>query len=380
VIVESLTTDGPRVGAALCDGAGVTHRLHWKLPEMHSADPTMAADAALTAALLPAMARVERVRVADPVSARLLANLPKIQDVFVSWSRQSELMKGVEPVFRHVSVDAVARESESAAPSGGVAAFFSGGVDSFYTALKHRHEITALVFVHGFDVSLDDHAQRDHVVRRLRRAADELKLPLLEVETDVREFLDLSVHWLDAHGAALAGVAQLLGGAFRRLYVPSTDTYGTLAPMGSHPLVDPLWSTERVEIVHDGCEANRVDKLRAIEGAPAAREGLRVCVRKGSSSYNCGECWKCLRTMVGLRVLGTAARFDTLPVLDEPTFLRRLATVEPLDSTTPRRSWSQHRAVWKPYLDAAESAAQRRRLEAALAVRFARGRVEEARR
>jgi len=33
----------------------------------------------------------------------------------------------------------------------GAEAFFSGGVDSFYTFLKHRHEITDLAVVHGFD-------------------------------------------------------------------------------------------------------------------------------------------------------------------------------------------------------------------------------------
>jgi hypothetical protein len=84
--------------------------------------------------------------------------------------------------------------------------------------------------------------------------------------------------------------------------------------------------------------------------------------------------------MVGLRMLGIEDRFESFPAIDEPTFLRRVATLEPLDSTTSRRSWGQHRAVWKPYLAAARTAPQRRRLEAALAVRFARGRALESRR
>ena len=51
-------------------------------------------------------------------------------------------------------------------------------------------------------------------------------------------------------------------------------TYAHLGPLGSHPLLDPLWSSEDVELVHDGCEATRLDKLalRGVggRGAPLA--------------------------------------------------------------------------------------------------------------
>jgi hypothetical protein len=101
-------------------------------------------------------------------------------------------------------------------------------------------------------------------------------------------------------GSALAGVALLLG--FARSFVPAAYSYSQLMPLGSHPLTDPLWSTEGVEIVHDGAEARRVDKVVRIAGDPGALSNLRVCF--DDMNVNCGRCAKCLRTLVPLRLLG----------------------------------------------------------------------------
>ena len=166
----------------------------------------------------------------------------------------------------------------------------------------------------------------------------------------------VDVDWLDGHGAALAGVAHLLGASYGRVYVPATDTYATLVPLGSHPLVDPLWSSERVELVHDGASATRLDKLRLVDTVPVARETLHVCVHDDTDEFNCGRCWKCVITMVGIRVLGLDDRFPTLPVVSEREFLQRV-----VESGTDAsvRSWDRHRATWAPYLAEARRAPRR---------------------
>ena len=135
--------------------------------------------------------------------------------------------------------------------------------------------------------------------------------------------------------------------AFGRVYVPATETYTTIRPLGSHPLVDPLWSSERVELVHDGATATRLDKLRVVDTVPVARETLHVCVSKDSDEFNCGRCWKCVLTMVGIRVLGLDERFPTLPDLGEREFLRRV--VDSGDDASVR-TWDRHRTTWAPYL------------------------------
>ena len=158
-----------------------------------------------------------------------------------------------------------------------------------------------------------DAALRERVGSRLRDAADQLGLPLLEVATDLQALgLAAGVGWGDYHGAALATVAMLLAPAFERFLVPATHTYGHLEGLGSHPLLDPLWSTEAVELVHDGADATRAQKLTRLADVPAARAHLRVCWRNTDGAYNCGTCEKCVRTAVAARVAGLEGVFATL--------------------------------------------------------------------
>ncbi len=258
----------------------------------------------LAASLIPAMrCGARRLFVEGSASPRLLEGADRIQDIFVAWH------KGYE----RVEID-VGSRADSSTKSREVGCFFSAGVDSFYTVLRHLDEITTLVFVHGFDVRLDDLELRDTVIGGVRRAARALGKPLIEVETNVRELVETvpRVDWdLEAVGAALASVALLLAPRFRRVYIAAGNTYDRLPPRGSHPLLDPLWSTEAMEIVHDGCEASRLGKLELVVGSRAAARTLRVCWENRGGAYNCGTCEKCLRTMACLRALGSLDRVTT---------------------------------------------------------------------
>ncbi len=273
----------------------------------------------LAAALLPAMVEGAPLRAVGPVSARLLDALPTIQDIFAAWDRR----------FQRVPVDADAKGASGSPHPQGVGCFFSGGVDSWYSLLKHLDEITDIIHIQGFDVRLEDRPLRTKVTAVIRQVADEFRKPLIEVETNLRAFADSRVEWKYYHGAALASVALVLSPRFRKVYVPSTQSYFALAPMGSHPLLDPLWSTEEIEIVHDGCEATRVEKVIRIAACETALRTLRVCWENRGGAYNCGRCRKCLRTMIALRVAGALERCGSLPhVLD-------LAAVSRIELETP---------------------------------------------
>ncbi len=186
-------------------------------------------------------------------------------------------------------------------------------MDSFYTLLKHREEVTHIVFVHGFDIALTDQTLRTQVSRMAREVAKELGKTLIEVETNLRSFSNTLVGWEKYHGAALASVALLFQHRFRKALIAATLTYAELIPWGSHPLLDPLWSTGLTEIEHDGCGATRVDKAAYISEYELPMDWLRVCYKNPDSAYNCGRCEKCLRTMITLRIVGAQARCKTLP-------------------------------------------------------------------
>ncbi len=270
------------------------------------------ADPFFPVALLLSMFLHADLRCLAPVSARLKQAVGQIQDLWQLWS----------PRVRRCTVTAETQPPPQInAREGG--SFFSAGIDSFYTLFSRRNEIAYLISVLGFDVPLSNRSLWDEVLAANRRVASEVGLHLIVVETNVREVYADAVSWEDGHGAALAGVALLLAPLLGRVFIPASWTAALLLPYGSHPLLDPLWSTERTTLVHDAIAVERFDKLKAIYTQPIVLETLRVCWQNGAGTYNCCQCRKCLTTMVMLRALGVLSRAATFPArLDLKTFPR----------------------------------------------------------
>ncbi len=268
------------------------------------------ASAFIAVGLLAAMASNMTLELAAPVTASplLLSSFDRLQEIFHIWN----------PALHRVTVRADARVPVTTRQ--GCGSFFSGGVDGLYTFLQHEQEITHLIQLHGYEYRHENRAlgvQAEAANREYARARGK---ELIIVETNIREIFEAhNVHIYTYHGACLASVAHLLG--FPVTYVPSSFTWADLAPWGSHPLTDPLWSTEAVTLRHDGCEAHRAGKLRRIGKDATSLASLRVCPQN-SSMYNCGVCEKCLRTRVLLRMLGLSS--PTLPPLDDPAPISRM--------------------------------------------------------
>jgi hypothetical protein len=277
------------------------------------------ANATLALALLPAMMAGRDLHLDGPLSPRFLGSVPTLQDIFCCWSER----------FHRIEVRApTVRPATAPAPdTRGVACFFSGGVDSWHTLLQHQDEITTLIMVYGFEVELADIEWRARASANAHWVADALGKQLIEVETDVKAFSHHSMPWDYYHGAALVMVGLLLAPQVRRVYIPSSYSYAHLVPCGSHPLVDPLWSTEAVTFVHDGCEARRVEKIARIAQSDLALQTLRVCFAWCEDNWkvrdalrpntpavvNCGRCSKCLHTMICLQAVGVTDRCPTFP-------------------------------------------------------------------
>lgn len=306
-------------------------------PDVETAAGRAGVDATVAAGWLPAMARREVLTVDAPVSPRLRGGVARVAEIMLTWDRA---LHHDAPWYGPTALDAPLQAAlpdraqhrqdgtgaERAGDGRRVACFFTAGVDSLHSVLRRRDELDELIFVHGFDL-LDDrsHPLNRSVSERLHDAAALIGLPLIELECNLVAFAAASgIGWDDYHGAAMATVAQLLAPRYSTVYVPATTTYDQLYPLGSHPLLDPLWSSEDVEIVHDGADATRVEKLRAIAEHPAAQRHLRVCCENRDDAYNCGSCEKCLRTAVGIRIAGCADAFGTLP---QPS-LRQVSDVE----------------------------------------------------
>lgn len=261
----------------------------------------------LAPATLIGMRNKRDVVVYGDVSETAVQGSVKAQDTLGSW---------FPDILDEVTITApMAVETTRSSGRRGVGAFFSGGVDSYYTTLKHLDEITHLIFIHGFDIDLSNNDLAERTLDALRKSAAELGKELIEVKTDLRGRLDRNrLNWgLQGHGALLAHVGIALSTVVEKIYVPSSYTADQLHPWGTHPDLDGHWSSDAVVFVHDGVEASRAAKMDKFIEEDAAMSNLRVCWWNQDNAFNCGECEKCLRTMINLYIAGGLERCATLP-------------------------------------------------------------------
>ncbi len=108
-------------------------------------------------------------------------------------------------------------------------------------------------------------------------------------------------------------MALFLGNGFKNVYIPSGLRFDQLGPYGTHPELDPLFSTENTQIIHDGCEYSRLEKVKSsIAKSPLALKYLRVCCQIIKGKYNCNECVKCEQTKMELLCAGALQKAKTL--------------------------------------------------------------------
>jgi len=273
-------------------------RLWYRVPKAYPVSRT--GDPFLASALILAMLKGEELEIDPglPVSPKLLRNASLIQDIHHSWN----------PVLKKIPIRANTAPAEPL--NSGAFAFFSGGLDSLYTFLKRQEDISHVVFLHGFDFFRTSEDYRTAVARNTAFVAGFGKT-LIPVETNHFPFdYRNSLSRVLTQGSTLASVALLLG--FSRAYMPASMSYDQLIPSAAHPLLDPLYTNEGIDLIHDGAEAGRTDKLMKIAACESALASLVVCIDE--MNFNCGQCMKCLRTMIGLEILGAkGALFPPLP-------------------------------------------------------------------
>ena len=272
--------------------------------------------------LWPAMSVGARLVVDSPVPGALLDTLDVLQEIFTTWypEKFSSAGRVVAPSSHFAGTRAASQ-----------AVFFSGGVDSTFSLLRHRQALAGLIFVIGFDIAAGNKPLADAVTASMREAAAKFRLPLVEITTDLRDFSDRHVHWGSHYcGAAMAGMAHLLAGEFDRILIPGTMTWSDLDPFGTHPFTDELWSSPAMRLHHDACDVPRLEKFRALTAEAGALDHLRVCWRNPDNAYNCCHCEKCLRAMANLRALAALDRAPTFPVPLDLDSLRQLEIDHPL--------------------------------------------------
>ena len=152
------------------------------------------------AALLPAMRLGEDVEVRGGVSRRLLERVPRIVDVYATWDPR--LYRSRVRAERELGPGEAAR---------GVGCFFSRGVDSMHSVAVPRGlpgVLTELVHCDRLE-PLHSPSVRAEEIRLAGEAARELGVPLVVIETNLRELTDpIVADWADMVGGGLAFLAH----------------------------------------------------------------------------------------------------------------------------------------------------------------------------
>jgi hypothetical protein len=266
------------------------------------------------AAMLPLAATLgEPLRLRVPADATLIRNAREILRTWSGWYRERF------PEVREVAVEADPLPASAYAGPREAAAFFSGGVDSFYMVLANRDAdrrgglpaIDRLITVRGFDIPLGEREEFHRLRDGLSRAAGELGLSFLDLATNLRETRFREARWGNlSHGSALAAVGLALEPMFAALCIAGTHSDGPLKPWGSHPETDALHSTGATRVFHHASGVARREKTEYLAKSPVAMRHLHVCYRSRSAD-NCGDCHKCYLAMLTLELAG--ARCETLP-------------------------------------------------------------------
>ena len=216
----------------------------------------------------------------------------------------------------------------------------SGGVDGLHTLMHNRRlyrkgdpaYIREALFIHGFDIGKRPRDPENERFRtalgRLEPVAAEAGVRLIPCRTNLRHLPSKPGFWANRHnGAALAAVghAATLGPAY--LFVGGTYHVSNPVPVGSHPAVDGLFSSQRLTVIHDGSRFSRLEKVRDLASWPTALSALRVCPGNAGDQPNCGRCEKCLRTRLELLAAG---------VEETTAFGPSLTAVELWDKAVPQ--------------------------------------------
>ncbi len=274
-------------------------------------DLTLNPHAFLVGCIIPALHFGERrIFFDDDLCPTLREGLDTVMALMKEWTKGRYQPLSIEAKKRSVGYHLK--------PQGRAGLFLSGGMDSL-AALRinkktypeeHPGSVKDCLLVHGFDIGgVIERGMKYHVFDRAKKAlfeiAKDAKVALIPVYTNIRHLCDERELWLDRFfGAVLAAVAHAFSSRLNLAYIASSYDIPNLTPCGSHPLLDPSYSSYDLRIIHRDVALSRLEKLRIVADWDVAFQNFRVCLANVPDRLNCGKCEKCTRTMTELVAIG----------------------------------------------------------------------------
>jgi hypothetical protein len=213
-------------------------------------------DAFVIATCMTAMQEGRTLEIRGAVSECLLRNLAEYA---VIWSRWLPLTYGQVEFAPERTVSRL-----SVRRANGVLAAFSGGVDASFLVWTHHQKrrgwqsqpISHCMLAHGFDIPLAEPESFRAAFSSGQETLRTLPLPLVWVRTNFRSAVPTK--WTHACGAAIASCFHHFAETCGTALIASSAPYGALViPWGSNPITDHLFSSDAVDVLHDGAAFDR---------------------------------------------------------------------------------------------------------------------------
>jgi hypothetical protein len=295
-------------------------------------------NAYLLACILPAIYHGERrIKLDGEICPELREGILTVLALFRSW---------YGPEWSTPQIEAKVSSKPAYIEPRYAGSFLSGGIDSLallranrltYTE-THTRSIKYCFMVYGFSIGQipEMYDEHDHVfesiIASLSGVEREAKTTLIPVYTNIRHLYNDVDFWCHQfHGAALASVAHSFARLVDNVSIASSDDTTNIKPWGSHPLIDPYYSSSDLRIRHEGVIDSRLAKTKMLAEWPAALKSIHVCLyperllQSQTGILNCGKCEKCIRTMSALLALGALERCPAFP--DNDVSKKLLSTV-----------------------------------------------------
>lgn len=257
----------------------------------------------------------------ESLDATLAASLEEIRKTYQVMYPKIEWTGRLIPnkVVRNDSLRCGAGGVEADKP---IAVFFSGGVDSTFTSLRHSEESQLLITVWGLNVDLDNESgwvqAKEHCAEFARQHGQSHTV----IKTNCYPFLNrirldpkspgYPHWWADfQQGLCMPSLAAplLANKGCEKLLIAATLWQGAEAAWGSLPSIDEKVAWDGVSVHHDGYEYSRQDKIRFLKAYrqrhSVKKPTLCICNDPPQGTVaNCCECEKCLASIVGLLLEG----------------------------------------------------------------------------
>ncbi|HLS70253.1 MAG TPA: hypothetical protein VK027_01185 [Chitinophagaceae bacterium] len=221
------------------------------------------------------------------------------------------------------------QEDETTYPEAkAVGTAMSFGVDSFFTFIKGLNSIEQLNYLTLFNAGAfgQDGGKKaaelfQDMKSKVHDFASENNLGFIWIDTNLNEIFKMP--FVQSHTYRNFSCVLMLQKLFKTYYYASTfsvkDFKLTQSDSSNYELLNSkAIATNSIEFHVSGLMQNRTNKTKVIAGSEITFDNLNVClitpdnknIKTANRTQNCSKCFKCIRTMVTLDIIGELNKFS----------------------------------------------------------------------